>query len=385
MPRKKIKRVARLSRARAPARPARKIGYAVVGLGHIAQEAVLPAFEHAGRNSRLVALVSGDDVKRKRLSSRYHVKSYSYDDYDACLQDEEVEAVYIALPNNMHAEYTERAARAGVHVLCEKPMATSEDECRRMIQACRETDVRLMIAYRLHFEKANLAAVEAIESGRLGDPRFFTSEFSYQVKEGNIRTQAELGGGPVWDIGIYCINAARYLFRAEPTQVFAFAAKSPDRRFREINEAVSVCLRFPDERLATFLCSYGAGATATYRLVGTRGDLRLDNAYEYKGEIHQRMTVGTRVRDRTYPPHDQFSPELLYFSSCVLEGTEPEPSGEEGLADVRIIEAIHRSIVEARPIDLPPIERGRRPEPSQEISQPPVQKPEPIGVESPHL
>ena len=158
----------------------RKIGYAVAGLGHIAQTAVLPAFAHA-KNSRLVALLSDDEEKREKLSRKYRCDAYSYDQYDECLRRDDVDAVYIALPNTLHAEYTVRAAQAGAHVLCEKPMATSEADCRRMITACDDAGVRLMIAYRLHFEPANLEAVKLITSGRLGEARFFGSDFSYQV------------------------------------------------------------------------------------------------------------------------------------------------------------------------------------------------------------
>src|SRR5262245_53602082 len=162
------------------------VRYAVVGLGHIAQAAVLPAFAHASRNSRLAALVSDDRSKLKSLSRKYRIRdAYSYDDYDACL--EQVDAVYIALPNSMHAEYTIRAARAGVHVLCEKPMAVTAGECERMIEACREHRVKLMIAYRLHFEEINLAAVDLVRRGRIGEPKFFNSSFSLTVRGGNVR------------------------------------------------------------------------------------------------------------------------------------------------------------------------------------------------------
>ena len=144
------------------------IRYAVVGLGHIAQVAVIPAFAQARRNSRLVAVVSGDRTKRREIARRYRLDhAFSYDEYDECLR--QVDAVYIALPNSMHAEYTIRAARAGVHVLCEKPMAVTVDECRQMIAACRRARVKLMIAYRLHFEALNLAAIDLARRGDLGD------------------------------------------------------------------------------------------------------------------------------------------------------------------------------------------------------------------------
>lgn len=362
MPRKK----------RVAASSAKALGFAVVGLGHISQKAVLPAFKHAGKSARLVALVSGDEEKRQELAGKYGVrKIFTYEQYDDCLADEEVAAVYIALPNNMHAEYTERAARAGVHVLCEKPMALSEEECERMIRACDEADVRLMIAYRLHFEEANLKTIELAKEGRLGDLKFFDSVFSYQIREGNIRTQQELGGGPVWDIGIYCINAARALFRSEPFRVYGSAARSDDPRFAEIDETVSATLEFPDNRLATFTCSYGSAATGSYRLVGAEGQVLLDNAYEYEGKIIQTVTVGDKSRRRTFPERDQFAAELIAFARCVSEGENPEPSGWEGLADVRIIRAIHQSIVEGKPIHLPPFERETRPEPSRKFIDPP--------------
>jgi predicted dehydrogenase len=361
----------------------RKIGYAVVGLGHIAQTAVLPAFAHA-RNSRLVALLSDDEEKREKLSRKYRCDACSYDEYEECLARDEVDAVYIALPNTMHADYTARAAAAGVHVLCEKPMATNEADCRRMITACDDASVHLMIAYRLHFEPANLEAIRVVKSGKLGDPRFFSSDFSYQVKAENIRTQAELGGGPIWDIGVYCINAARYLFRAEPTEVSAFATRDSDRRFDPGVPAGMCCLlRFGDDQLATFNVSFQAAATATYRIVGTKGDLCLDDAYEYQAEREMIVTVDDKSRTRTFPEVDQFAPELVYFSDCILRDVEPEPSGEEGLADVRVIEALLRSADDGRSVRLPPFKRRVRPEPRMKMRRPPVREPEPVHADSP--
>src|SRR5262249_36658802 len=153
--------------------------YAVVGLGYIAQIAVLPAFEHAKENSELVALVSGDSRKRKALSRKYKVQqAYSYDQYEECLTSGEVEAVYICLPNSMHRVYTEAAAEAGLHVLCEKPMAFEEAECRSMIESAERARVKLMIACRLHFEPGNLHAIDAVRSGKIGEPRIFRAAFS---------------------------------------------------------------------------------------------------------------------------------------------------------------------------------------------------------------
>jgi predicted dehydrogenase len=206
------------------------VRYAVVGLGHIAQVAVIPAFAHARKNSELVAIVSGDPTKRRELARRYRIDhAFTYEEFDQCLGM--VDAVYIALPNSMHAEYTIRSARAGVHVLCEKPMAVTVEECHRMTAACRRAKVKLMIAYRLHFEEINLAAIDLARSGRLGKLKFFNSSFSMTVKRGDIRTKRAYGGGSLYDIGVYCINAARYLFRAEPTQVSAVSINRGDAPF----------------------------------------------------------------------------------------------------------------------------------------------------------
>ena len=236
-----------------------KIRYAVVGLGHIAQVAVLPAFAHARRNSVLAALVSDDERKLRTLGRRYGVaRLCGYDDVDELFASGEIDAVYVALPNSMHAEYTVRAARAGLHVLCEKPMAVTTRECEQMIQATERAGVKLMIAYRLHFERANLEATRIVRSRKLGEIRYFDSQFSMQVKRGNIRLDCELGGGPLYDIGIYCINAARAAFAAEPTHVWATATNSGDARFKEVPETVSAVLKFPGHRVATFTCSFGA-------------------------------------------------------------------------------------------------------------------------------
>ncbi len=362
------------------------VRYAVVGLGHIAQIAVLPAFKHARRNSQLVALVSNDAEKRQALSAEYDVRrTYTYEQYDECLRSGDVDAVYIALPNSMHCEYAVRAAEAGVHVLCEKPMAVTVEECEKMRNAAEAGDVRLMVAYRLHFDKANLRAIEIVHSGELGEPRIFNSVFSMQVREGDIRTQRGMGGGTLYDIGIYCINAARYLFRDEPTEVFARSAKSEDHRFTEIDEMTSAVLRFPGDCLAAFTSSFGASDVSSYRVVGTRGDLRVEPAYEYAERLCHHLTIDGKTRKKSFSRRDQFGPELIYFSDCVQKHREPEPSGLEGLADVRVIEALYLSAAEGRPVQLPPLEKPERPSMEQEISRPPVSKPELVHVESPSL
>lgn len=358
----------------------RKIRYAVVGQGYIAQIAVLPAFEHARRNSELVALFSDDPAKKSALGKKYGVsQTYGYDEYESRLKSENIDAVYIALPNNMHCGYAVRAAHCGVHVLCEKPMAVTERECETMIQAAERNRVKLMIAYRLHFESANLAAIAAVQSGKLGEPQIFNSTFTLSVEPPNIRVEPEMGGGTLYDIGIYCINAARYLFRDEPLVVQAAVAGKRGG----VEESSSAILRFPGDRLATFSCSFGGSKVSAYQLVGTEGDLRLDPAYEYAGARHMRLTIVGKTKERSFDKQDQFGPELVYFSDCVLEDRDPEPSGREGLADVRIVQALYRSARTGRAIELAPYRRANRPVASQEIRRPPVAKPKLVHARSP--
>ena len=350
------------------------IRYAVVGLGHIAQMAVLPAFAHARRNSRLAALVTGDSAKMKTLARKYRVSAaFSYADYEACLQ--QVDAVYIALPNSMHAEYTIGAAKAGVHVLCEKPMAVTAGDCQRMIDACRENGVKLMIAYRLHFEEINLKTIDLVRRGRIGEPKFFNSSFAMTVRPDDIRTRKELGGGTLYDIGVYCINAARYLFRAEPKEVVAMSVNAGKKGLEEIDESTGALLRFDGERIAAFVTSFNSADVASYRIVGTKGQLQVDPAYEYAEGLAYALTLNGKTTRKRIGKRDQFAPELVYFSDCILEDREPEPSGEEGMQDVRIVEALYESAQTGKPVGIPPFEPAQRPSGRQLITRPGIDKP----------
>jgi glucose-fructose oxidoreductase len=341
----------------------------------------MPAFAHAKRNSRLVAVVSDDPTKRRALSRLYRLEAaYSYDEYDECL--EQVDAVYIALPNSMHAEYTVRAAEAGVHVLCEKPMAVTVEDCERMIDACDRHNVKLMIAYRLHFEEINLKAVDLVRRGRIGDPKFFSSSFSMTVRPGDIRTKKDMGGGTLYDIGVYCINAARYLFRAEPKEVMAISVNSGTAKLNQVDESTGALLRFDRERVAAFVTSFNAADVASYRIVGTKGQLHVDPAYEYAEGLAYEMTVNGKSTRKRIGKRDQFAPELLYFSDCILKNRVPEPSGEEGLQDVRIVQALYESAETGKAVSIPPFEESKRPTGRQRITRPGVEKPPLVKVQS---
>ena len=366
----------------------KKIRYAVVGLGHISQAALLPAFKNV-KNSELVALVSDDDEKRKELAKRYRLdpaSTYSYEEYEQCLNSGDIDAVYIGLPNHLHREYTVQAARAGVHVLCEKPMAVNEKECKEMIAASEESGTKLMIAYRLHFEEANLEAMKIATSGKLGDLRIFSAIFSQQIAEDNVRaTEPESrGGGSLFDMGVYCINAARYIFRDEPIEVLAANANNGEIRFRQNAEMTMAILRFPAERLAVFTSSFGAMKTSEYSVVGTNGRLRLSPAFDYSLPLAYELVIGEKKPARKkFAKHDQFGAEVEYFSDCILRDRQPEPSGIEGLADIRIVEAILESAANRKPVQIQASERHARPSKRQEFKKPAVQKPEVVHASSP--
>lgn len=366
-----------------PARASHPIRFAVVGLGNFAQTAILPAFKNAKGNAELAALVTGDKVKASELSLKYKVPAYGYDDYEVLLRSGDVEAVYVATPNSEHRKFAVPAARAKVHVLCEKPLAFTVADARAIVNACQKHKVRLMTAYRLHFEEGNLAGIHAANSGEIGTAKLFTSVHTMQIEPGNVRLDLSLGGGPLEDIGIYCLNAARNIFKAEPEEVTAFAIRSKDRRFNEVPEAVSAMVRFPKDRLATFLCGFGESKVSEYQVIGTEGVLKMNPAFTWNDDIEQIIISDGKSKTRTFKHRDQVAAELVYFSDCIRNKKEPEPSGHEGFVDVRIIDALRRSYREHRSIKLSPLAKEKRPHRGQSITRKASTKPSPINAAPP--
>jgi predicted dehydrogenase len=359
-----------------------KVRYAVVGAGWISQAAVMPAFAQTG-NSELVALVTEDPKKGEILRQRYglaHV--YSYDHYHELLRSDVVDAIYMGLPNWMHHDYTVPALEAGLHVLLEKPMAVSEAECRAIEEAAKAAHVRLMIGYRLHFEPATLEAIRLVRSGEIGDPRIFTSVFCQHVAATNHRAKNGFWAGPVADMGPYPINAARNLFGAEPIEVMAMGARNLGLPF-DFDDTVAVTLRFPEDRIAQFTVSYGANSVGEYRVTGQKGDVSAEPGFTFGAPIKLRVTRGDKTHEITFDPTDQFGGELKYFSDCILEGRDPEPDGEEGRLDVRVVAAIERALKDGEPQMLEPVKRGKRPDPAQALSLPPVEAPDLVDAAEP--
>ncbi|OCJ66437.1 glucose-fructose oxidoreductase oxidoreductase [Agrobacterium tumefaciens] len=319
------------------------VRYAVVGVGWISQIAFLPGVDLTG-NSKTTALVSGKREAADRLAKFYDIAHvYSYDQYDEMLAADVVDAVYIALPNAMHADYAIRAVKAGKHVIVEKPLAVSVAECEAMIAAADGAGVFLMTAYRLHNEPGTVHALDLIRAGAIGDPRLFTSLFSFQARAANHRLKASNWGGPLQDIGIYCVNAVRHVFADEPFEVMAARNHVDDPRFAEVEESFAATMMFPKGRIAQFSASFGAEQLHMYRIAGTEGDISVECAFDFQSPTIVRLTRGAEVIEHEFEQTDQFAGQTAYFSDCIKSGVAPEPDGAEGLADVAILLALEEA------------------------------------------
>ncbi len=362
-----------------------KVRYGVVAGGWISQDAFMPGVHHTG-NSVMTALVTGDPVKATDLAKKYDIEhSYTYEQFDQLLAADVVDALYIATPNWRHEEFAARALRAGIHVLLEKPMEIGEAACERIIAAQKETGAKLMIAYRLHFEPATVAAIEMVRAGKLGQIQYFGSTFAQPMSQENHRAKNGFEAGPVYDMGPYPINAVRNLFGDEPVEVRATGLRHPELGFTDFDDTVHVMLKFPGNRIADFIVSYSMPAIDEYRVAGTKGILQSNPAYmfgEGKALAHE-IIIGEKKSSEDYKATDHFGGETKYFSDCILTDANPEPDGEEGLCDVRVIEAIRRALDTGAPQTLEPYHRKRRIDPDQEQRLSPVKAPKYINASKP--
>jgi predicted dehydrogenase len=333
-----------------PQPPQKKTGYAIVGLGKLALEEILPAFGKSAR-CRPAALVSGHPDKARKVAEHYGIDLahvYDYAGFDRLKDDASVEVVYIALPNSMHAEYTVRALNAGKHVLCEKPMATSVRDCERMIEAGKRAKKKLMIAYRLHHEPYNQRAMEIAAEKVHGPIGVFESVNVQNVHAPNIRLSKELGGGPLGDVGVYCINAARYVLREEPVEVTGMHRwVKDDPRFREVPASTTFQLRYPSGALAVCACGFDGAEARRFRALCAKGWFELDPAFSYRN-LRLREFDGKQLSEPALEPVDHFAREMDHLAECAASGKEPKTPGEEGLADMKIMEAIERAATSGR-------------------------------------
>jgi predicted dehydrogenase len=339
-----------------PDAPGKKLGWAIVGLGSLSINEILPGFAKCEK-SKVVALVSGHRDKANKLALRYGVNQkyiYNYQNYDSIKDNQEVDIIYIVLPNGMHAEYTVRGLQAGKHVLTEKPMANTPAQCQQMIDAARKADRRLMVAYRCRYEPYNLEAIRIARSGELGPIKVILADAGFNIGDPTQwRLNKELaGGGSLMDIGIYALQAARYLSGEEPTEVNAAMSTTPnDPRFKEVEETINFQLRFPSGALANCSSSYGYAGQNRYRVVGTTGWLEMDPATVYRG-LRMKVHHDNVTEERELPARDHFALEMDHMSTCVLEKREPLTPGEEGLRDLRIMMTIYEAARTGRTLKL---------------------------------
>lgn len=343
----------RLAGANAAEGNERKLRYCMVGLGRISMKHFMPGCKES-KFAQVTALVSGDRNKAQEQAALYGVPEkniYSYQNYDDIKNNPDIDAVYIALPNSMHAEYTIRAARAGKHVLCEKPMATTVSDSLAMIDACRAANKRLMIAYRCHYEPTNLRAIKLIKDGKLGKIQAIESANGFNESAGEWRLNRKLaGGGPLMDVGVYSLNACRYLTGEEPSHIEAYSSViDKDGRFNEVEENVSWTMRFPSGIVASCNTTYGAPMNGYYRVHGSKGVLHMEPAFSYEG-LHLKAELQGEGKskdsiDEPNPAKDpsQFATQANYFAQCVFGNREPKTNGQEGLRDMQLMSRIYRS------------------------------------------
>ena len=366
----------------------RKVRYAVVGVGWISQAAMLPGVAHTG-NSEVVALVTSHEQKAQKVGQTYGIeKVVSYAEYDQLLRSGDIDAAYLATPNFDHVELAVQTLDAGVHLLLEKPMAVSVSECEQILAAARRSGAKLMVAYRLHFEPGTLKAIEQIRDGKIGTVRFFNSSFSQQVMGDNHRAKHGFWAGPVPDMGPYPLNMVRNVFGAEPIRVSATGVNTDPERFRDergqpFADTVTVTLTFPAERVASFSLAYSGGDVDEFRVVGSKGDLYANPAYQVGSSMKHEWTVAKAKSTESFKTTDHFGGEMKYFSECILEDRQPEPDGEEGMLDVRVLEAIERALTTGQAQDLPPYKRTRRPDPKQVQRLSQVKEPELVAAHKP--
>ena len=327
--------------------PVKRVGYAVVGLGSISQVAVLPAFAHS-KKARLVAAVSGDKEKAKKaVGAKDH--AYTYGEFAECLRNPEVEAVYIATPPGEHEKYAVAAAKAGKHVLCEKPLAATVEQTRNMVATCCRHKVQFMTAYRKYFEPSTLQLKEMIRSGKLGRIDIIHTLFSELRPLGDnspswLFSKKLCGGGPLTDLGVYCVNTCRWLVDEDPVAAHAVSWVRDRRRYKDVEEGVAFRLDFPSGIVLQGTAAYSAVFSSFVHIHGEKGWAALAPAFAFEEERRLSGKIAGKWFEKEFKPIDEFALELDYFADCIQANRKPEPDGEQGMRDIIIIQAIYEAV-----------------------------------------
>ena len=324
-----------------------KVGFAVVGLGSIAQGSVLPAFANSKR-AKLVALVSRDKKKAVHLARKFNADvAYAMETYADCLANPDVFAVYVATPQGEHSALTVLAAKAGKHVLCEKPLAATFEQASRMVAACQEHRVLLMTAYRKYFEPSTLYLKKLIRDGRLGRIDAIHTAFSELhvsgVSPAWLLNAKLAGGGPLMDLGVYCVNTSRWLVDENPLEVSAQMWRHDAVRFRGVEEGVAFRMNFASGLVVQGTSTYGAAPSSFINVQGTKGWASLSPAFPFEEERRLTGKIKGCWFERRFMVIDEFALELDAFATAVRTGRSVEPDGVQGKVDVAIIRAIYES------------------------------------------
>lgn len=328
---------------RRPSPPQRQLGFALVGLGNLSTNQLAPALQRT-RYCRLAGIVTGTPAKAVRWKAQYGIPDdcvYDYETMGRMEHNSDIDVAYIVTPNGLHARDTIAAARAGKHVLCEKPMEISPERCEAMIAECERADRQLAIGYRCQFEPHHLECVRLARDAVFGPVRLIDAGFGFTIGDPNQwRLDRSLaGGGPLMDVGIYALQTARMLTGEEPTQVTAIETKTDPVKFRDVEETLAFQLTFPSDVIASCLTTYNANGMNAFRAFGPRGGFGLDSAYGYSPPRGWRSD-GEALR---FDPVNQFATEMDAFAQCILDGRPTTVPGEEGLRDVTIMMATYRA------------------------------------------
>ena len=333
-----------------------KVGFAVVGLGSIAQSSVLPAFANC-KKAKLAALVGRDMAKTSELARKFEANSYYHsNDFAACLANPDVAAVYIATPQGEHSHLTIQAAKAGKHVLCEKPLAATLQQSKAMVEACRRSSVLLMTAYRKYYEPSTLFLKQLIQSGRLGRIDLIHTAFSELHIPGTslpwLLNSQMAGGGPLMDLGVYCVNTTRWLVEEDPIEVTAHSWVNDRKRFKDVEEGITFRLRFPGGMMVQAASTYSAAPSSFIFVQGSTGWALLSPAFPFDEERRLSAKIGKRHVERTFAVVDEFAPEIDAFASAIKNHGAVGPDGVQGHRDIIIIDAIYKSARTKRSIAI---------------------------------
>jgi predicted dehydrogenase len=327
----------------------KRVGYAVVGVGSISQVAVLPAFAHS-KKARLVAVVSGDKKKARKFADQFKAsQAFAYEELATCLRNPAVEAVYIATPPGEHEKYAVAAAKAGKHVLCEKPLAATVKQARSMVETCRRNKVQFMTAYRKYFEPSSVTLKNMISKGELGRIDVIHTLFSELRPFGDqspswLFSRKLCGGGPLTDLGVYCLNTCRWLVDEDPIAASGAVRWVRDRRrYKEVEEGIAFRLDFRSGLVLQGTAAYSAAFSSFVHVHGEKGWAELAPAFAFEEERRLSGKIAGRWFAKTFKPIDEFALELDYFSECIRKDRKPKPDGEQGLRDIIIIDAIYRA------------------------------------------